>query len=153
MSCESLLGKEIENYFYNVLEIKTRKRVIREKEIRKMYSHITGIDYLIEHDNCCYCFQVKWSKKTISNCQINHFISCMIQLQKEYPPNYKFISIYISKKKLSKPANDIKNKSSIELNSIYDEDITIIINKLDYLLHSYKIWTYDEHCDAIMIIN
>lgn len=59
MSYESLQGKFIENYIHKNLEIKTRLPVIREKEIRKMCSHITGIDYLIEHDNCIYCFQVK----------------------------------------------------------------------------------------------
>ena len=150
MSYESREGKNFEKEIQKHLE-KTHLHVFSEKEIRQAYSYITCIDHLIQYGNYVFCFQDKWSKNTISNSQINHFISGIGQLKEEYP-NKIFIGIYISKNSLSKPAKDIINSNSrLQIYSIYNEDKTIIFNELSIFLHEFKIWTYDEHSDAIMI--
>lgn len=149
MSYESREGKKFEKEIHQYLK-KTHLRVFSEIEIRQIHSYITGIDHLIPHGNYFFCFQTKWSKNTISNSQINHFISGIEQLKEKYPNNI-FIGIYISKSSLSKPAKDIIDSNSrLQIYSICNEDKTIIFNELSMFLHEFKIWTYDEHSDAIM---
>ena len=141
-------GFLFESYIESIL-LKTNNKVYSEKDIKKKFNYITSIDHILENNNLILCFQDKCTSKNITNCQINHFISGIKQLQQVYPPNYIFIGIYLSKSKLSQPAKVIaKNHNLIY---ICDNNIELIYYKLIQYLYSLNIFLYDKDNDSIMI--
>lgn len=140
-------GREFELIIHNLL-LQTKCNVYSERYIRKRYSHITGIDHILEYNNLMFCFQDKWLKYNISNRDINHF-NAGIQDLKNIHQNYHFIAIYLSKTPLSKEAQKIAYQYNII--SINSFDINIIIRKLMEFLYGFTIYCYDNDNDIIMI--
>jgi len=146
-------GRQFEKEIYELLS-KTKFQVFNEIDIRKKYKFITAIDHLLLCNNNMYCFQDKWTSKSISNTQINHFISGIEQLKiklKYY--NYKYIGIYLSKTNLSTNAIEIVNEYNKNNLIIYitDNNIESIKYKLINYLYDNYIYLYDNENDVIMI--
>ena len=129
------LGRLFENQIHQLLQ-KTKKKILREKEIKKYSSHISGIDHLIICTNFCIAIQDKYVKShKPSNTDIHHFKTCVNDLGRII--NKNIIGIYLSILEPTYPA-----KKSIEFsNSIKNNEFIFIHNenkeKLIYQLFQF----------------
>lgn len=134
-------GKKFEKDINNLLK-RNYKEVYNETYIRNKYDYITGIDHVLKINNILICIQDKWTKKPISNSQINHFISSIEQLKEVLNnDNNTYIGLYISKKPFSKIAKKIANKKYIS--SINDENDKNIKQKLLMFLYDFNNLSYN----------
>ncbi len=152
-------GMIFENDIHNFLS-KTRHDILmNETQIRKIDNTITAIDHLLVSNNIYFCFQDKRLKTNISNSNFNHFIKCVEKVSAKINHSCKIYAIYLSFTDFSSIANKqleeenakYINGSNIEYIKIIGLSKDIIINKLEQLLYSNNIFSYDTDGDCVMI--
>lgn len=142
-------GRNFE-FLIKKLLLQTKYPIYDEKQIRKEYCYITGIDHILLCNNTLICFQDKWTCNNISNKDINHFVMGINQLKYKLN-NFIFIGVYLSKNKLSCHAQKIADDNNII--SINDNNTDVIIYKIMEFLYKLNIYIYDEENDIIMLNN
>lgn len=146
-------GLDFENNIHKILE-KTNYQLYNEKEIIKKYGRITfGIDHLLFVNDCIIGFQDKWKNKNNTNKDINHFINALniiVIIEKK-----NCFGIYLSKKPLTCIAQDIFNFLSINTEnkyfSIFKENQEDLFQELKLILHTNKLYLYDDDGSSIML--
>ena len=145
-------GREFENEIHQLLQ-KTKKKILREKEIKKYSVHISGIDHLIICENFCIAIQDKYVKShKPSNTDIHHFKRCVNDLGRII--RKKIIGIYLSLLEPTCPAkksitvlNSLKNNEFIFINN---ENKQKLIYQLFQFLYEKNIYLYEDE-DTIMM--